>query len=153
MTITCIIIGLTVLISMTAFSNDRMMKGLMMNPYLIRNKGEYYRFLTSGFIHKDHMHLGVNMFSFYFFGSAIERVFSNLFGTSGSYYFIALYLLAITVSDLPTYFKQYNNPHYNSLGASGGIAAIIFAFILFEPLQLIYIYFAVPIPGFILGVL
>ena len=93
------------------------------------------------------------MFSFYFFGTAMENVFYYLFGNSGSYYFVALYLCSIIASDVPTYFKQKNNPNYNSLGASGGVAALVFAFILFMPLQKICIYFAFCIPGFIAGLL
>ncbi len=99
------------------------------------------------------MHLLFNMFSFYFFGRAIESVFGQIFGNSGALYFIALYILAIIVSDLPSYFKHKNDPRYNSLGASGGVSAIIFAFIIFEPLADICIYFALCMPGFILGTL
>src|SRR5258708_32661377 len=152
MSLTYILIGITVVISMTAFSNEKLMKALMMNPYSINHKQQYYRFLTSGFIHGSHIPLLVNMFSFYFFGSAMERVFSLLFGEAGGAYFLALYLMAIVTSDLPTYFKQRNNATYNSLGASGGVAAVIFAFIIFMPLQKICLYIAFCIPGFIFGV-
>src|SRR5688572_19410329 len=110
------------------------MSSFMMNPYYAHRKQQYYRFVSSGFIHKDHMHLLWNMLSFYFFGTAIERQFHALFGQVGSLYFIALYILAIVVSDIPTYFKHKNHVGYNSLGASGGVSAVIFAFIIFEPL-------------------
>jgi membrane associated rhomboid family serine protease len=99
------------------------------------------------------MHLIFNMFSLYFFGRAVEAVFYHIFGGSAPIYFVALYILGIIVSDIPTFLKHRTNSGYNSLGASGGVAAVIFAFIIFRPLDDIYIYFAVPIPGFILGVL
>jgi membrane associated rhomboid family serine protease len=151
--ITYILIGITVAVSFLALSNGNIMRALIMNPYQISTRGQYYRLITSGFIHKDHMHLLFNMISFYFFGRAVEYVFKNIFGAgAGGYYFIALYVLAILMSDLPTYFKHKTNANYNSLGASGGVAAIVFAFILFRPLDNIYIYFALPVPGFILGV-
>jgi membrane associated rhomboid family serine protease len=153
MNITYTIIGLTVLISLLAMNRERMMQNLMMNPYRIKRNREYYRFLTSGFIHINHVHLLFNMFSFYFFGTLIERIFSTVFGAAGGVYFIALYLLAIIVSDVPTYFKQKDNPQYNSLGASGGVAAVIFAFIIFEPLQLICFFIVMCMPGFIIGIL
>jgi membrane associated rhomboid family serine protease len=128
--------------------------GLMMNPFAIYHRHQYYRFLTSGFIHRDHMHLLLNMVSFYFLGSLVERVFTGIFGnTIGIIYYLLLYLIAIVVSDMPTYFKQKNNPGYNSLGASGGVAAVVFAFILLEPMQYICLYFAICMPGFILGTL
>jgi membrane associated rhomboid family serine protease len=153
MNITYTIIGFTVLISLVAMDKERLMQNLMMNPYRIKRNREYYRFLTSGFIHINHVHLLFNMFSFYAFGTFIEGIFSRLFGAAGGFYFITLYLLAVIVSDLPTYFKQKDNPQYNSLGASGGVAAVIFAFIIFEPLQRICIFLVICMPGFILGIL
>lgn len=153
MTITYTLIGITVLISMYAFNNEGVLRGFMMNPYMITSRNQYYRFLTSGFIHRDHMHLLLNMFSFYFFGGAIEQVFRILFGDWGGVYFILLYLSAIVVSDLPTYLKHRNDPGYNSLGASGGVAAVIFAFIILLPLEKICLYIAFCMPGFILGTL
>ena len=152
-TVTNVLIGLTVLVSFYAFERPDFLNKLIMNPYRIKHRREYYRFITSGFIHLDHIHIIFNMFSLYFFGTAMETVFSTVFGPLGYVYFVALYLLGIIVSDIPTYFKNQDNPRYNALGASGGVASVIFAFILFLPLEKIYIYFAVPVPGFILGIL
>lgn len=153
MYITYIIIGVTTLVSLYAFQAPAFLSAAMMNPYAVHHKQQYYRLVTSGFIHKDHMHLLWNMFSLYFFGTAIEREFNALFGNAGGLYFIALYLLAIVVSDVSTLFKHRENPGYNSLGASGGVSAVIFAFIIFEPLADICIYIALCMPGFILGAL
>jgi membrane associated rhomboid family serine protease len=151
MPITYILIAITVAISFLAWSQQKLMANLIHNAYRVSHQNEYHRFLTSGFVHQDHMHLLMNMFSLYFFGLAVEHVFQYAFGSSGGLYFIALYLLGIIVSDVPSYFKNRNNPRYNSLGASGGVAAVIFAFIIFQPLQDICIFFALCLPGFILG--
>lgn len=150
---THIIIGITVAISFYAFNNQKVMQDLIMNPFTIRTRGQYYRFLTSGFIHGDHVHLIFNMISLYFFGSVMEVVFEALFGSLGTVYYLALYLLGIIASDVPTYFKHRHNPAYNALGASGGVTAVIFAFIIFLPLEKIDLYFFIPVPGFILGAL
>lgn len=153
MFVTYILIGITVAVSLYAFKEQSVLQRFIMNPYHVSKRGQYYRFITSGFIHNDHMHLIFNMFSLYFFGRAVEMVFSYIFGSTGAIYFIALYVLGIVVSDVPTFLKQKNNPRYNSLGASGGVAAVIFAFIIFRPLDDICIYFALCFPGFILGTL
>lgn len=154
MYITYILIGITVLVSINGFRNETLVRRFILNPYVVDRRKEYYRFITSGFIHQDYTHLLLNMFSFYFFGTGVEVVFQVIFGKIiGAVYFIALYLLAIVVSDIPTFFKHRNNPGYNSLGASGGVSAVIFAFIIFQPLQPICIYFALCMPGFILGLL
>lgn len=151
MTPTNFIIAITVLLSFVAFSNRDLVRKLIFNPYSIKTRKQYYRFITSGFIHNDHMHLIFNMLSLYFFGAGVEYIFAYVFGPMGSVYFIALYILGIIVSDIPTYFKNQNNPGYNALGASGGVSSVVFAFILFLPLEKIELYFFIPIPGFILG--
>lgn len=152
-TITLILIILTSLISLYTMQKPQVLNRLMMNPYLISHSKQYYRMITSGFIHRDHMHLIFNMFSFYFFGTQLEYIFQQIFGDLGSVHFVALYLLGIVVSDLPTVFKHKKNLYYNSLGASGAVSAVVFACILFLPLRDICIYGILCFPGFILGVL
>ena len=154
MSITLIIIIVTVVISVAAWNNYGLMERWIMNPYQVANRGQYYRLITSGFLHADWGHLFFNMLSLYFFGGFIEQVFNYLFNTSGPFYLIGFYLVAILVSDIPTFLKHRNNPGYNSLGASGGVSAIIFASILFRPLTPIMLFFIpIPIPGFIFGAL
>ena len=147
--LTIIIIVITVGISWYAMSKQEVMYKLMMNPYMVMNRGQYYRVLSSGFIHKDFTHVLFNMLSLYFFGPTLEYYFNEKLGAAGPVYFVMLYILAIIVSDLPTLFKHRNNPGYNSLGASGAVSAVIFACILFDPLMNLYLYFAIPIKGFI----
>ena len=151
MSTTVILICITVAISFYTFNKHELQSRLMMNPYLIKTKGQYYRFISSGFIHKDHMHLLWNMFSFYFFGTVVERDFGAVFGEAGIYYFIVLYFTAIVVSDIPTYLKEKNNVDYNSLGASGGVGSVIFVFIILQPLQSICLYIAFCMPGLVFG--
>jgi len=151
LSITIIIIIITSGTSLYTMQKADVLYKLMMNPYMITQRGQYYRLLTSGFIHKDHMHLIFNMFSFYFFGRQLEYIFQYIFGPLGSVYFIVLYLMGIVVSDLPTLLKHRNNHSYNSLGASGAVSAVIFACILFMPLQDICLYGILCFPGFILG--
>jgi membrane associated rhomboid family serine protease len=152
MSITLIIIIVTSVISIAAWNNYSLMNRWIMNPYQVANRGEYYRLITSGFLHADWGHLIFNMLSLYFFGGFIEQVFTYLFNASGPVYLIGFYLVAILVSDIPSFLKHRHNPGYNSLGASGGVSAIIFASILFRPLTPIMLFFIpIPIPGFIFG--
>ncbi|GAB3507255.1 rhomboid family intramembrane serine protease [Spirosoma knui] len=152
MSVTLIIILITVGISLWAWNDYAVMDRWIMNPYRVANRGEYYRLLTSGFLHADWSHLLFNMLSLYFFGGFIEQVFGLLFGASGAIYLIGFYLVGIIVSDIPTFLKYRNSPNYNSLGASGGVSAILFAAIFFAPLQKIALLFIpIGIPGFIFG--
>lgn len=153
MDVTIVIIVITVIISIMAWNNYGLMDRWILNPYQVSHRGQYYRLLTSGFLHADWGHLLFNMLSLYFFGSFIEQVFTMLFGASGPVVLIGFYLVAILVSDIPSFLKHRNNPGYNSLGASGGVSAIIFATIIVSPLNEICLYFAFCIPGFIFGML
>lgn len=152
MSITLIIIIVTVGISAWAWSNYSLMDRWILNPYQIASQGQYYRLLTSGFLHADWGHLIFNMISLYAFSGLMEQVFYSLFAGNGPLYLIGFYLLAIVVSDIPTFLKHRNDPSYNSLGASGGVSAIIFAAILISPLTKLYLFFIpIGIPGFIFG--
>lgn len=152
MTINTLILLGTFLISYLAWKNQPMFNKLILHPYTIIREKQYYRLLTSGFIHQGWMHLIFNMIALYFFGRQIEAIFSYLHPDTGWLIYLFFYLSAIVISDLPTIRKQIDNPGYFSLGASGGVSAVVFAWILFFPTETIYVYF-IPLPGFILGIL
>ena len=152
-----ILIGLTVAISAYAWSNRDLLEAWIMEPYVIARNGQWYRLLTSGFLHADWSHLLFNMFAFYSFSPVVLGTLARVHGaTMGLGLFLLLYLGGIIVSDLPTYFKHRDDRHYRSLGASGGVAAIVFASILFYPTGKIGILFLPPelgIPSFLFGFL
>jgi membrane associated rhomboid family serine protease len=152
MTLTLYIIAITSLISWFAYGKEDIMARFSMQPHYIQKHGQYYRFISSGFLHASFSHLLWNMLSLYFFGSVVEQYFEAIFNELAPYYFLALYFLAMIAADVPTYFKQRHNPAYSSIGASGSIAAVIFVSIIFQPLQPICFYFVFCLPGFILGV-
>jgi len=90
---TVVLIAITTLISFWAFNRPDVTARFTMSPYQISKGNQYYRFLTSGFIHANHIHLLVNMLSFYFFGTAVEMIFGVIFGEAGTFHFVLLYLL------------------------------------------------------------
>ena len=47
--------------------------------------------------------------------------------------FAILYMMGILFATLLSLFKHKDNPGYNSLGASGAVMAVLFAFILMHP--------------------
>ena len=150
MSINTALLIITVIISIAAWQNKALMEKLILHPYTISQKGQYYRMISSGFIHQGFIHLLFNMIALFFFGAAVEVIISTIYPGVGRGLYLIFYLSAIVVSDLPTLRKQRSNTHYFSLGASGGVSAIVFCWILFFPLEIIYVYF-IPIPGFILG--
>ncbi|BDQ11210.1 rhomboid family intramembrane serine protease [Sediminibacterium sp. TEGAF015] len=152
LTITLSIILLTSVISFTGFSNQKVLDDLIFYPPAITNRNQWYRFITSGLIHADIMHLLFNMYSFYLFGDLVEKTFVQIFDESGKIIYLMLYIVSLIVCLLPTYFNNQNNYHYRSLGASGAVSAVIFAGIFLYPTMGMGI-FPIPfhIPGFIFG--
>jgi membrane associated rhomboid family serine protease len=146
------IIG-TVIISFYTWSRQDLLYKLTMNPYQVTQRREYWRMLTSGFIHSGYVHLGFNMFTLYFFGTVVEQIFRQIIGSSASLVYAIFYLSAIVLSDLPVAWKNRHNPGYNSLGASGAVSAMVFSSIIFMPLNKICIWGILCFPGFILGAL
>ena len=154
LSITVLLIILTSGISIYGFNKPEFLHRWMFIPYQMKNHGEWDRFVTSGFIHKDYMHLLFNMFTFYFFGGVVEQVLSYKFGVIvGGVIFVVFYILGIVISDIPTYLKNQDNSYYRALGASGGTSATVFASIIILPLSDICLFGIVCLPGFILGAL
>jgi len=150
LTLSLVIIIITCIISITAFRRPGEIDKLSMWPYMVKEHRQYYRFITGGLVHADYMHLGFNMLTMFFFGKYIEMIFQQLFG--GKLYFLLFYVLALIVSDIPSYLRHRNNYGYRSIGASGAVSAVVFAFILFQPWARIVV-FVIPMPAILYGVL
>lgn len=153
--ISYIIIGVTAIISIAAFTNQSLFNRLSFNAYQVNHSRQFYRFLTHGFIHADWTHLAVNMFVFLSFGQMVEHAFIYLFGQGkGIYFFILLYVGGILLSSLPSYAKHKNDSWYNAVGASGAISGVLFTSIIISPLSGIrFIFIPFDIPAFIFGIL
>ena len=126
---TLYIIIITGLISFVGFRNEKLINELIFWPPAITQKFQYYRFITCGLIHADYMHLIFNMLTLYFFGTIMEYHYQGVLGLQ-RWYYLALYIGALIVSNIPTYLKHRNDYNYRSLGASGAVSAVLFAFIL-----------------------
>jgi membrane associated rhomboid family serine protease len=147
MTYTIILVVITAIISIAGFSNEEIIDKLILWPRRMTNPTEYYRLLSSGFIHADWNHLIFNMFALYMFGNNVE-------GTGIGTKFVILYLTGIIVASLPSFLNNRNNSYYRSLGASGGVASLIFFVIYYFPWSRIGIIFLpFSIPSILFGVL
>ena len=146
---TLIIIAVTAVISFMAWQNRQLMNRLIFLPPAVK-QGQIERFITHGFIHADGMHLLFNMLTLYFFGGVMEHFYRNQLGGAG---YAIFYLGGIVVAMIPSYLKNKNNANYASLGASGAVSAVLFAFILIAPWELLLIFGIVPIPAILFAVL
>lgn len=145
------IILLTSVISVLAFNNRRLMDALIFWPPAVHMRHQYYRFLSCGFIHADLMHLLFNMFTLYFFGTALENYYMGELGLQ-HYYFLILYITSMIAANIPTYLRRKDDYNYRSLGASGAVCAVLFAFILIRPWDTIFLYF-IKMPAILYAIL
>ncbi len=141
-----------VIFSLIGFSNAGLVDKTIMWPYRVARENQYIRFITSGFLHADYMHLIFNMFTLFFFGRNLEIYFTML-GLGGKISYLLLYFLGLIISDIPSYIKHKDDYNYRSLGASGAVSAVIFATIIFSPWSSIYIYGAIKISAAVYAVL
>jgi membrane associated rhomboid family serine protease len=148
---------ITSLISIIAFNNSTLFNKLLLNPYQVFHRKEYYRIISHGFIHADWIHLIVNMIVLYSFGIAIEGFFEQLTFNGLMHFpqlwFTGLYIAGIIFAALPTVYKQKNNWNYNCVGASGAVSAVLFCEIFFAPFGKLYLYAIIPLPGIVFGIL
>ena len=145
---TVTIILITCIVSFIAFSKETVMNRLIFWPPAMQ-RGQYDRFITHGFIHADGAHLLFNMITLFFFGNIIESFYRQFFYDLG---FVLFYLGGLIVAILPSYLKHRHDVHWASLGASGAVSAVLFAYILFQPWNLIFVFF-IPVPAIIFAVL
>lgn len=118
-----------------------------LKPYRTVREKTWYELLTSGFLHANLGHLFVNMFTLYFFGPVMERVL-------GGRYFLGLYLTGLIVAGIPSVIKFKDDPNYATLGASGAVGSVLFAFIFLFPMESIYLMLIpIPIPAFVFAIM
>ncbi len=77
--------------------------------------GEWYRIITSAFLHAGLIHLGFNMFALYILGTLLEPAI-------GSLRFAGIYVASILAGSLGV---LVINPNELSVGASGGIFGLM----------------------------
>ncbi len=121
--------------------------GIMIDHFLVSwnavTEGRVWTLLTSVFSHNMLFHLLINMYVFYGFGSAIEKVL-------GSKRFLFFYLVAGLVGSLGHCLVSslvLNMPQIPALGASGAVSGVILVFSLMFPREKLLILGLIPIPA------
>ncbi len=145
--------GATVILAVTVATSllgmyrmPRLIDRCLFRPYFFLRRRQYDTIYLSGFVHADLGHLLFNMVTFYFFAFPMERYV-------GTPRFLILYFVGLIVSHSCTYLKHKDNAEYASLGASGAISAVLFAYIVYFPMtKLIILPIPIPIPAALFAV-
>ncbi|MFL2590287.1 MAG: rhomboid family intramembrane serine protease [Flavobacteriaceae bacterium] len=134
-----------VLISLNALKNYSIFEKFKLNVGKV-NSGEYYRLLSSGFLHGDIQHLLFNCFTLFIFG---DTVIMSL----GEINFVLLYFSSLIFSGwLSVYFNKKNS-FYSAVGASGAVIGVVYSSILLYPgMKLAFLFFPIPMPAYLFAI-
>ena len=149
--------------SVYCFISSAILQKYSFYPYLIKREKEHYRFLTHAFVHGDLLHLAFNALALYSFGLSLEeRLFPKMIAGDSvvtqehfkmaKVYYLVLFTGGIYAASFTEYFRNRDNPTYTSVGASGAISSIMFAWIILNPHESIGMFY-IWLPGWIWGVL
>jgi len=95
-------------------------KWFLYGPYVAR--GDWWRLITSAFLHESIVHIGFNMAALWFVGGPVEEYLGRL-----------RYVLIYLVSGLAgSAGALYQSPHVPTVGASGAIFGILGALLVIE---------------------
>lgn len=112
-------------------------------------RGQVWRLLTYAFLHASFWHILWNMLFLWWFGREMEGVY-------GSKEFLAFYLVSAVIGGLAfcatEYLGQDARGMATAIGASGAVTAVMVLFACHFPRRVIYIWFVLPIPVWLLVV-
>ena len=139
-----IIIALNVLISFKGFKDRVFFEKFKFNVAAVK-AGEQFRNISSGFLHGDKAHLFFNMFTLYIFG---PHVITHL----GAHHFVLVYIISLLLGSLLSLYFHKDEPNYSAIGASGAVTGILFSAITMFPEMKLYLFFSIPIDGWIFAI-
>jgi membrane associated rhomboid family serine protease len=130
--VTWTLIGLNVLVYLiTAKTSDRglnkpstswLFRKWVLSPFDVAHEHDYYRLLTSAFLHWDPLHIAVNMFALAIIGAPLEQLL-------GAWRFAAVYLVSAFGGGVFVY--AFSNHFAQVAGASGAIYGLFATCLLF----------------------
>ena len=133
------IIVLTVGCSLIGFRDPGFTERFIFSPVEVLAGKQYYRLVTSAFLHADLNHLLMNMISLFLFGRILED-------QVGPWQFLLIYFASIVAGSLLSLWLHRNH-EYRAYGASGGVCGVVFSFIALYPTGTIFSHFIIPIPA------
>jgi membrane associated rhomboid family serine protease len=144
-TILLLIIGLNVIASFQGFNDLSFFRKFEFHIGSIRS-GEYYRMISSAFLHADIGHLVFNLLTLYFFAPVV-------YGYLGNFSFAFIYLGSLISGSLLTLFIHKQEYSYRAIGASGAVTGVLYSAILLQPDMSLYLFFIpIPIPAYLFGI-
>lgn len=130
--VSSLLIIVTVVVSYQGFRSSAFKERFMFSVDGILLRKEYIRLLSSGFLHTNWGHLFWNMLGIYLFGD-------YLLSSTGVNKFLIVYFVSLLGGDLLSLLLHKNHGSHTSLGASGAVIGVIFAYIALHPTRSLYL--------------
>lgn len=117
----------------------------VMSPKAVEHYHMYWQFISYMFMHGSFQHVFFNMLALLVFGFRLEKAI-------GSREFLLFYLLCGALSGFFSFlvYKYTGQMSVRLLGASGAVYAILFAYAVFFPRSVFFIWGIIPVPAPIL---
>ena len=142
-----IILIITAIVSYKGIKDSSFLDSYSFHVDEILVNKDFKRLITSGFLHLNWIHLGLNMLTFYFFSYSLEM-------TVGVENFLIIYFASLIGGNLFALFIHRNHADYSAVGASGAISGLVFASIaLFPGIEIGFLLIPISIPGWAYGLL
>lgn len=139
------IILLNVLVSFKGFNDIMFFRKYEFHIGSIRS-GDQIRMFSSAFLHADISHLFFNMLTLFFFAPVV-------IGYMGELSFLLVYFSSLIFGSLLTLLLHKDDYSYRAIGASGAVTGVLYAAILLQPNMMLGIFFIIPMPAYIFGIL
>jgi membrane associated rhomboid family serine protease len=117
---------ITVIFSYQGLQNKAFFDKYAFNIEGVLRYKEYYRLISSGFLHGSWWHLLFNMYALFSFGETLEMVI-------GSTNFLFIYFVSLIGGNILSLYIHRFDSQYSAIGASGAVCGIIFASIVIFP--------------------
>ena len=133
-------------------AEGKISRALSVSVWTLSHPLYWWQFLTYGFIHdpRDVAHIVFNMLTLWFFGRPVEQRY-------GAKEFLRLYLVMLVFASLAwaavARFIEGAPPEASVAGASGAVVGVVILFVLNYPREEVLLFFVLPMPAWVLGVL
>ncbi|RVT99733.1 rhomboid family intramembrane serine protease [Mucilaginibacter limnophilus] len=108
---------------------------LLLAPYSIIHKKEYYRLFTADAVHNSWPHVAVNLGMLYIFGAPLEQ---SLRFAGHMLIFVLVYFSGLLAGGVAVAFHHRNDRGYLSAGCSGSVMACMFSSMLMLPDRIVF---------------
>lgn len=139
------IILLNVVVSFKGFNDILFFRKYEFHIGSIRS-GDQIRMFSSAFLHADIGHLFFNMLTLFFFAPVVIAYMGELS-------FLVVYFASLLFGSLLTLLLHKDDYSYRAIGASGAVTGVLYSAILLQPDMMLGIFFVIPMPAYIFGIL